>query len=603
MSERFVIAIARDWIRQAENGKRLTQNLLALGTDPGSLTSDCSVLLKWRTDEGRIVLDASARILKLKDSFYLRSDNPSFGSQIATVLGRSESLLIFAEGTHRSARCVLVAVAHEFFEEARTTRPHLRLDAHDLPPLTVTLADTAEIVEGLFAISTAMDPELMGVVAHRFLDSPPILVPLFEHVMRLSSSDHLEFPIQLKSLADVLRHLLLDVASTVKIHSVPPDHIDAWAAVQGSRIAFLDGGVARIAGLPNTDPLALRIGVYCVRPGLQEPAERESWNLWPFVVGDITEPAPVARHSDEYPDRRRLMEGIRYVCEAAGALRSLRERPDTYALFLHGPLINQFVMYDEGEPHFLPCLNREFLEAYELSEATVRGLVTQIPSAGGTSLWNQFMAVYGALALQLWEAPQPLLGVVERTAGRWLADAVLQALVDDGAINEKLKKKMEGILTRFAISDDFLFGCVLREGEYLTPLPIKKNPPHRAREPWQDVVRQYPRPMATILKTAEGNFPYRIELNRAASNAPLVPDLMRLLYHTSRLLPRYAFPVGLDIVDKFAKIPDWLSRGVSARISADVLRSALRTGDPVIVSQVRRFLARSPRDFFYRPTV
>jgi hypothetical protein len=260
-------------------------------------------------------------------------------------------------------------------------------------------------------------------------------------------------------------------------------------------------------------------------------------------------------------------------------------------------------MYDEGEPHFLPCLNREFLEAYELSEATVRGLVTQIPSAGGTSLWNQFMAVYGALALQLWEAPQPLLGVVERTAGRWLADAVLQALVDDGAINEKLKKKMEGILTRFAISDDFLFGCVLREGEYLTPLPIKKNPPHRAREPWQDVVRQYPRPMATILKTAEGNFPYRIELNRAASNAPLVPDLMRLLYHTSRLLPRYAFPVGLDIVDKFAKIPDWLSRGVSARISADVLRSALRTGDPVIVSQVRRFLARSPRDFFYRPTV
>jgi hypothetical protein len=77
--------------------------------------------------------------------------------------------------------------------------------------------------------------------------------------------------------------------------------------------------------------------------------------------------------------------------------------------------------------------------------------------------------------------------------------------------------------------------------------------------------------------------------------------VLRLLYHTSRLLPRYAFPVGLDIVDKYAKVPDWLSRGVSARIAADVLLRALQTGDSNIVAQVRQFLARTPRDFFYRP--
>jgi len=112
-------------------------------------------------------------------------------------------------------------------------------------------------------------------------------------------------------------------------------------------------------------------------------------------------------------------------------------------------------------------------------------------------------------------------------------------------------------------------------------------------------VRQYPAPHATVIKTSASTFPYRVEMNPAGlSNSD---RLLRLLYHTSRLLPRYAFPVGLDIVDKYAKVRDWLSRGVSGRISAEVLRRALNTGDPKIVAQIRQFLARGPRDFFYRP--
>jgi hypothetical protein len=79
--------------------------------------------------------------------------------------------------------------------------------------------------------------------------------------------------------------------------------------------------------------------------------------------------------------------------------------------------------------------------------------------------------------------------------------------------------------------------------------------------------------------------------------------LVDLMYHTAKLLPRYAFPVGLDIADKYAKIPDWIAKGISAELSGVILRRALRTGDPHLVAQVRQLLARGSRDFFFRPEI
>src|SRR6185437_2089907 len=113
---------------------------------------------------------------------------------------------------------------------------------------------------------------------------------------------------------------------------------------------------------------------------------------------------------------------------------------------------------------------------------------------------------------------------------------------------------IQRIIDRYEILDDFLFGCVLEEGEYLEPILLVKNHEHRPVDKCRPVVRQYPAPHATVIKTSAATFPYRVEMNPAAHSAS--DRLLRLLYHTSRLLPRYAFPVGLDIVDKYAKVPD-----------------------------------------------
>jgi hypothetical protein len=105
-----------------------------------------------------------------------------------------------------------------------------------------------------------------------------------------------------------------------------------------------------------------------------------------------------------------------------------------------------------------------------------------------------------------------------------------------------------------------------------------------------------------MLKTSANNFPFRVELNNL-NLKPAVHEIMGLLYHTALLLPNYAFPVGLDIADKYAKIPDWLSKGISARLTANILNRVLQTGNDRILKQIRQLLARSPRDFFYRPKI
>jgi hypothetical protein len=603
MDRRHFLALRGDWLVTPENAKRLSrQELFPLGPRAGHLEPGCSVLVKYRDSKGGIAVNAGAEVSLYKEEYYLRCRE--LANAVPNLCASGAFILVFMEGTGKSARCVLTPIQAALFREIEAADPALRLDAYDLPPATVILIDSFHLIDTFLRALAERDPELFAVHSQRFLEAPSILVPLFEHVLRLSSQDHLAFAVQLKKLADILRQLLSEVSTTVKIHGIARDHLGTWAEMEGKKIAFLDGGVARIAGLPGSEPMALRIGIYTVTPGVVDPTRRESWQLWPFVVSDIVEPpAGQRRDAEDHTDRRRLLEASRYVLEALSALRYLEQSPDAYALLMHGPLINQFVMYDEGPPHFVPCLSPTFLKPFGITEAAVKGSITEIPSTYGPVLWNQFMAIYGYVVGKLHAAPRPAVGVVERTAGGWLAEAVLRELVKNSSITQLVADKLRELLARYEISDDFLFGCVLKEGEYLTPLRINKNSPRRARESWQGVVRQYPRPFATILKTSDGNFPFRLELNAAATEELTLEGVIRLIYHTSRLLPRYAFPVGLDIADKFAKIPDWLSKGISSRVSADVLRHALRTGDPEIVSQVRRFLARTPRDFFYRPGI
>jgi hypothetical protein len=303
-------------------------------------------------------------------------------------------------------------------------------------------------------------------------------------------------------------------------------------------------------------------------------------------------------------DIKRLQEASRYILEPFTVLKYLQsvdEKPDI--VFLHGPLQNSFETYDERDPNYIPGVDKGFLSENGMSEDDIDVLVNFLPNDGdGNTIWNGCIAVYAAIMKKVTNYEKPIIGVIERSHSRSFINSILKLIVEEKIITESAKRKLLKIIKQYELYDEFLFGCILEEGEYIQAIQINKNVKRRAHDRWKPVIEQIPRVFTTMLKTSANNFPFKVEMNRIESKFS-ENEIMSLLYHTSLLLPNYAFPVGIDIADKYAKIPDWLSKGISARLTANILNKVLQTGNDRLLRQVRQLLTRSPRDFFYRPKV
>jgi hypothetical protein len=587
-----------------------TRSQISVSDRRSSLTRPVTdAIIKFRDKTGRPRLDLDARLLVSDNGkVYLQSAN--FVKDLLSRDLRDQILFIFTEQVDDILRMTICVNNKAYLNLLSEDRPELRLNSYDLPPVSVTEIGPSYskdgmppngIYEALLSATQRDDAALFSVHTDSFLRAPHIIVPLLSHLAGLSAEDNLKFPIQIKRLADQFRTILETDGCPLRINKVERNHLETWADAQGKKFGYLDGGIAKIAGLPGTEPTAMRVGIYSVIPGEEQLDEREGWALQPFVVGDIIDKnTGVHMDDNDQIDFRRLGEAVRYTLEPLTGLRFIETTKDVNAIFSHGPLINQFAMYDEAEPNYIPFLKREFLSDAGIEQSDIEGRVNEIPRGrNGERMWRQFMSVYGYVTRCIFELDVPFIGVVERGAGNWLSGAVLEQAVTSRIVPEAYKRKVTNIIKRYGISDDFLFGCILEEGEYITPVTIRKNEVRRAHEHWKPVIRQYPNPHATILKISEFSFPFRVEMNSAGFTQE--QSMLRLLYHTARLLPRYAFPVGLDIVDKYAKVPEWLSGNISARLAATVLNRAMAEGDARLIAQVRRLLSHTPRDFFYRP--
>lgn len=596
MDKRLILVVNRGWASGLlRNPKFQVKHWFPVGPGTGWLEPDAEVLVRFRTREGWLELDPTAKIVYQKGAHYLESGG--LMQALAVQDDRVAHFILLVEGSASGARVTVHSDDGSLLARLNEEDPTLRLDMYDLPPVSATVVDTHALIKEIHTALRRQDPELYSRRTDDFVRSPHILLPLFTHVMQLKSKDQIDFVSNLRCIADQLRDLL-----TNRIVKLGKSHQRLWARWQGRRISFVDGGIGRIAGLPGSEPLAMRVGVYTVVPGEADADSREDWRLYPYIAGDVVNaPADPLGEPPPPPDRKRLQEAARYLLEALTALRHATGASSPDILLLHGPLVNSFTMYDEGEPHYIPAVDESFLASHGILEADVVGKVTGIPRRqDGSRMWNQCMAIYGYLMKRIFDADIPVIGVVERSGSMSFRSAVFGHLRESG-VAESLLRKIGHRLDRYRITDELLFGCVLDEGEYVEPMPLEKNIIRRARDRWQSVVTQYPSPATTYLKTSPSSFPYRVEINRTSATSD-VERVMGLLYHTSLLLPEYAFPVGLDIADKYAKVPDWLSRGVSAAVAAQVLAKAVNTGQPRILQQVRRLLAQSPRDYFFRPS-
>lgn len=408
------------------------------------------------------------------------------------------------------------------------------------------------------------------------------MIGLLRVARRESAAVQQNFVDRLSQIAAMMRELL---DQNKMIRKLPYRPREYWPEQRGRSIAFIDGGVANI-DLPSAAPLGVRVGSYIVRPG-DESRERERFNIELSLVDDLFSPAGQV-FDDDFPDTAKLRDVARMTSETAAGYRLSRTLQPPDFIVLHGPLINPVAPYGlEDFPPFGNDACRVFFDD---------------ESFNGNAQERQFVALYLELLRRMKDSRCPVIGVVERAVGRdpVVLRRILNILQDRQHLKRDEARNVFDEIAAYGLNDSSLFDVVLEEGEFVAPMPInRQGPENKWPDRWKQWIRDYPRALTTYLKPSATVLPFRIE---GFEDADGFESALDLVLHTSRLLPSYGFPVGLDIVDKFAKVPAWMSRGIKGAHQVILLRKALESGDPRAVTFAKRVLAAKGRDWWFRPS-
>lgn len=359
-----------------------------------------------------------------------------------------------------------------------------------------------------------------------------------------------------------------------------------WPRQKGRAFGFVDGGVASI-DLPGASPLGIRVGSYVVRPG-DETENCEEFKIEFSIVDDLYAESPSTFAvpddiEDRYGDRAKLRDAARIISEIAAALSLSRRRSDVGTILVHGPLINPAAPYGPpGFPHFT-------------AETAGQLLGADVPGDK-----RHFVPLYKEILEGMKASAVQVFGVVERDGGgRPLLDRLLVQMNEAGDLPGPEKEAGLALLRKYDLSDAQILDVVLDAGEYLTPKTVmRQEPSNKWPKDWEGSLKAYPNPLTTFLKPSETVRPFRVETFEEPKD---YSEGMALILATARLLPGYGFPVALDIVDKFAKVPSWLSREIGAGHKAVLLRKAFETDDRKLQEYAIKMLSVSSRDWFFRP--
>jgi hypothetical protein len=410
------------------------------------------------------------------------------------------------------------------------------------------------------------------------------LAGLLQVAARESGAVQEQFVSQLSRIATVMRDLM---GAKDLIRQLAYRPTSFWPGLRGQTLAFVDAGVANME-LPSAAPIGIRVGSYVVRPG-EDGDDRERFDIQLALVDDLYSDKGLL-YDDDFLDVAKLRDAARIAAETAVAYRMAHttDRPD--AIVLHGPLINPVAPYGLDD---FPAFSLDACQVM-LEDAKWQ------PQDDDTD--RKFVALHLELLKRLRATGTPVVGAVERSLGREpvVVNRILDRLQDTGSLKERDAKSLLDDLRAYGLNDAALFDVVLQEGEYVIPIAVdRQGPESKWPEFWKRWIRSYPKALTTYLKPSETVMPFRVEaFEDIADFAPALD----LVLHTSRLLPSYGFPVGLDIVDKFAKVPAWMSRGVMGQHRIVLLQKALASGDPRALIFAKRVLSAKGRDWLFRPS-
>jgi hypothetical protein len=412
-----------------------------------------------------------------------------------------------------------------------------------------------------------------------------------------------------------------------------------WEMFQNEVVTFIDGGVGKVE-ISSQVPILLRVGSYMVRTGERNLAEREQFGYYPVILGDL---------EGGSKERSDFIDIVRITAELLGGLAALQRTPDLRVLMFHGPLvylmsgyaghtpftekdIDLFLDHYSSETETGKQLKEEFLEEAKLdiyprmtdrSDEWIERRIFEPLS------WIAFL--YRKLIQEAKSRnPTPILvGAVERGKLREFSEKVLLERVFRGLrekSNEDYFNRMYGrndlkspkaLLDRLGYTDTLLLAMILEPGQISESWQISKYAGLREGNialpgeagtsrvnyaPLKPGQIGFPSVKGCYIHVSETTEPIRIEVFDELGEDQVI-EAARRAYLYSRMLPGYGFPVGLDIADKFAHVPNWLTDAYGKLIKHQ-LGVSLQSGE-ISDAQMRQILIQAiymtHRDWLFRP--
>lgn len=414
-----------------------------------------------------------------------------------------------------------------------------------------------------------------------------------------------------------------------------------WNDFKSEVVTFIDGGIGEVK-ISSQVPLLLRVGSYCVRTGERKVSEREQFGYYPVVLGDI---------EGGSKERKDFIDIVRITAELLGGLSALQRTPDLRLLMFHGPLvylvgsysghtpftekdIDLFLHQYASNPELAKSLKEGFLEEAKLDiypqmipEQADEWVAQRVfePLAWMAYLYRKLIA-----EAKRRNPPVMITGVVERGELRDFSERVLLERIFRG-LREKKKPNYfndlfgrtdlgspKSLLDQLGYTDALLLAMLLRPGQASEPWEMRKYDGLRHAEvslpgrPGRSVVNfeplrsgkfGFPSVRGAYVHVSETTEPIRVEV--FSDDEAEIMQVLRRCFLYAKLLPGYGFPVGLDIVDKYAHVPEWLTSAYGKLIRHH-LGVSLQRGE-VKDDEMRKILIQAMyfthRDWLFRPTV
>ncbi len=353
---------------------------------------------------------------------------------------------------------------------------------------------------------------------------------------------------------------------------------------------FVDGGVDKTS-IISTAPLSIRAGSYVVKPNAT--SKREFFDESMVFLGDLFDrDNELYDFSDDDFDEDQMLnkkkDGARIIFEAATLTKHILLNKKFDYCFLHGPIEATVMPFTvPGFPTFTKFAVENMFPFINTKKINIED--------------RHFINLYLEALNFIKKSKFPIFGVVETSNSAPYIKNLLFNYKCKGTVSDKDYNNIIKTIKKYKITDSHLLEIILSSGQALKPIEIKKQIQGftiTSGSSWEEKMDRFPKVHIGYIKVNDSQAPIRIESLNYPKN--LIKDYEYIL-GTSRLLPNYGFPVGLNVVDKFAKIPNWMSKASRKYYATHLLRQAIKNKDQNTISLAVKILAKKARSWRNRP--